>query len=74
MANEAGPARVPRATETRRAGETGPGRWDWVERTVWTSRMLQALDREVKGEAFFQARGLFGLEAAHAARLQSARG
>jgi RNA-directed DNA polymerase len=27
--------------------------WDWVERSVWTDRMLEALDKGVKGEVWF---------------------
>lgn len=29
------------------------GRWSWVERAVWTERMLQALDTGVKGGAWY---------------------
>jgi len=29
---------------TKQAGEVRPG-WDWVERTVWTDRMLEASKR-----------------------------
>jgi len=53
MANAEQPAAVSRATEAKQVGATGPGRWDWVERTVWTSRMLEALDRGVKGGVWF---------------------
>jgi len=37
----------------KQAGETGPERWGWVERTVWTDRMLKALERGVKGGVWF---------------------
>jgi RNA-directed DNA polymerase len=35
-----------------RAGET-PDRWSWVEPTVWTERMLAALEQGVKGGKWF---------------------
>lgn len=35
-----------------RTGET-PSRWDWVEPTVWTPRMLAALETGVKGGKWF---------------------
>ena len=41
------PARV---SETKQAGEA---RWDWVERAVWTDRMLEALEKGVKGGVWF---------------------
>jgi RNA-directed DNA polymerase len=45
------PAVVPaRATQ---AGETGPKDWEWVERHVWTERMLEALAKGVKGGVWF---------------------
>ena len=37
----------------KRAGEAWPTRWDWVERSVWTERMLEALERGVKGNVWF---------------------
>lgn len=30
-----------------------PARWDWVEPTVWTDKMLAALERGVKGDKWF---------------------
>lgn len=30
-----------------------PFRWDWVEPTVWTDKMLAALERGVKGDKWF---------------------
>lgn len=39
-----------RAKQTR---ETRPAQWDWVERSVWTDRMLEALDKGVKGNVWF---------------------
>jgi hypothetical protein len=29
------------------------GRWPWVERSVWSARMLQALEHGVKGGKWF---------------------
>ncbi len=54
-------------------GEEARPRWDWVEPSVWTERMLAALDNGVKGGkiAFFHAHGLVSLAAAHAAECQS---
>ena len=47
--SETEPATVPKA---RQAGEIG-SRWDWVERCVWTERMLTALEKGVKGGKWF---------------------
>jgi len=41
------PATAPQAGET-------PPRWGWVERAVWTDRMLTALDEGVKGNVWFR--------------------
>ena len=38
---------------TKQAGEAPTGKWEWVERTVWTDRMLEALDKGVKGGVWF---------------------
>ena len=40
------PPKVQRDTEAIPGGEvqTGATRWDWVELSVWTGRMLAALD------------------------------
>jgi RNA-directed DNA polymerase len=49
--DETKPAVVPeRATQ---AGEAGPKDWEWVERHVWTERMLEALEKGVKGGVWF---------------------
>ncbi len=40
------------AVGTKQAGEAGFA-WDWVERTVWTDRMLESLERGVKGGVWF---------------------
>ena len=37
---------------TKRAGDTR-GRWGWVEPSVWTERMLTALEERVKGGKWF---------------------
>jgi hypothetical protein len=40
--------------EARRAGEIW-GRWSWVELSVWTERMLTALENGVKGGKWYTA-------------------
>jgi RNA-directed DNA polymerase len=37
----------------KQAGEACSDRWSWVERTVWTERMLEALENGVKGGVWF---------------------
>ena len=49
MTSEQRPAGVP---EAKQAGET-EDRWSWVERSVWTERMLKALETGVKGGVWF---------------------
>ena len=44
------PAEVSKAT--KQAGETQP-RWGWVEPSVWTERMLTALEQGVRGGKWF---------------------
>jgi len=39
--------------ETKQTGEIRPTQWDWVERSVWTDRMLEALEKGVKGGVWF---------------------
>jgi hypothetical protein len=53
----------PRGLE--RAGERSD-QWSWTEPTVWTERMLTALEQGVKGGkyAFFAKQGLFSLQVA----------
>ena len=51
------PATVSEATQ--QAGEAQPpagirARWDWAEPTVWTERMLTALETGVKGGKWFR--------------------
>ena len=48
-----------------------PAKWEWVEASVWTDRMLAALGNGVKGgkwyrwlNAFFAERGLFTMHEA----------
>ena len=48
--NEAQPAAV--SDGAKQAGEIWQ-RWSWVERTVWTERMLTALEEGVKGGKWF---------------------
>jgi RNA-directed DNA polymerase len=40
-------------SETKQTGETHEAQWDWVEHSVWTGRMLQALEKGVKGGVWF---------------------
>ncbi len=62
------------------------GHWPWVERSVWSERMLQALEDGVKGgkwfslkkdnlkrwpNAYFEKHGLFSLEKARCLAVQS---
>jgi len=49
--NEGRPAEVFCQGGTKQAGETGFRKWSWVERSVWTDRMLEALEQGVKGGA-----------------------
>jgi hypothetical protein len=79
------PARVPETAN--RAGEdprtAGLARdWSWTEPTVWTQRMLTALETGVKGGkadqtrwpiAYFAGLGLYSLEDAHALVRQPSR-
>ena len=49
---ESTPARVPRNAGAKQAGEVR-ARWAWTERTVWTDRMLTALEQGIKGGVWF---------------------
>jgi len=51
--NELKPTVVFRQSGTKQAGETRPVDWDWVERSVWTKRMLETLEQGVKGGVWF---------------------
>jgi ABC-type uncharacterized transport system YnjBCD ATPase subunit len=46
-------ARTVPETAIRRSGEAMPEAWSWVETSVWTPRMVQALDNGVKGERWY---------------------
>jgi RNA-directed DNA polymerase len=53
------PTRVPRHAGTQQAGEPSPKqarrqRWTWAEASIWTDRMLTALETEVKGGCWFR--------------------
>lgn len=50
--SESRPASVFRETEAKQAGDV-LARWAWTERSVWTKRMLAALERGVKGDVWF---------------------
>lgn len=39
--------------DAKQPGETRPEKWDWVERSIWTERMLEALVKGVKGGVWF---------------------
>jgi hypothetical protein len=53
------PTIVPGAALAQQAGEPNPKqarrqRWVWVEASIWTDRMLAALETEVKGTVWFR--------------------
>ena len=48
MTSDKEPTDVSRGSGPRRAGEIDLDKWDWVERSVWTIRMLKALEGGVK--------------------------
>jgi RNA-directed DNA polymerase len=37
----------------KQGAETQTGKWDWVETSIWTERMLTALGNGVKGGKWF---------------------
>ena len=41
------------SARTKQDAETRPRDWSWVEATIWTERMLAALDNGVKGSKWF---------------------
>ena len=51
--DEDSPERVSCASGTKQSGEARPAEWGWVERSVWTERMLEALRDGVKGGVWF---------------------
>ena len=52
VTDEITPVRVP-VIQAKQTGDTCPRSWDWVERTIWTDRMLDALEQGVKGGCWF---------------------
>jgi len=44
---------VNRCDGTKQPGEARPGKWEWVEHSVWSERMLETLDKGVKGGVWF---------------------
>ena len=72
-----GQGEVPPAAVSYGAKQAGEirDRWSWVEPSVWTERMLTALETGVKGgrNAYFAERGLYSLVTAHAEACQSSR-
>jgi RNA-directed DNA polymerase len=42
-----------KVSETKQPGEALLEKWDWVERSIWTERMLEALMKGVKGGVWF---------------------
>lgn len=52
MSDEITPARVSEVG-TKQAGEIQAGKWGWVEHSIWNERMLEALDKGVKGGSWF---------------------
>lgn len=40
-------------SERTKQVESAPAQWDWVDRTIWTERMLAALGNGVKGNKWF---------------------
>lgn len=74
---ESRPSPVP-ATATQDGDATSTGgvrhRWAWVEWSVWTARMLTALEQGVKGpDAYLHQRGPHFLSDAHRLACQSCR-
>ena len=74
--------RPPAVPEKARQGGDSPSRrqYGWAERTVWTDRMLAALEMGVKGgkwlrwpNAFFGARGLFSMAGTRVSLVQSSQ-
>ena len=53
QAQDSNPAAVPSAAIQAGEATTPHERWPWVEASVWTERMLMALEQGVKGEVWF---------------------
>ena len=74
---ESKPTTVP---EARHVGEIH-AQWEWVEPSIWTDRMLTALENGVKGgkwhnkwpNAYFTGLGLFSLSEAWESARQSVK-
>ena len=70
------PPTVPWEAGAKQGGEAR-ARWAWTEPSVWTARMLTALETGVKGgakNACFAEHGLSCLTTAHAQVVQSPLG
>lgn len=51
--DEQRPERVSCASGAKQSGDARPAEWGWVEQSVWTERMLEALRNGVKGGIWF---------------------
>jgi Group II intron, maturase-specific domain len=51
--DEESPGKVSCASGTKQSGEARLAEWGWVEHSVWTERMLEALRRGVRGGVWF---------------------
>ena len=72
--------------KAKQAGEANPKYWGWVERSVWTEPMLEALAKGSERRRmvqpdhfrwpneFFRVHGLYSLVEAHRTLLQSPSG
>jgi hypothetical protein len=58
------PSPVPRESAAQQGGEAPGPRRAWVERAVWTDRMLGALQKGVRGNKYFEQHGLYCLTTA----------
>lgn len=51
--DEMKPGTVFRSGGAKQPGEASPVKWEWVERSIWSERMLEALVKGVKGGVWF---------------------
>ena len=51
--SEANLSRVGPQKEPKQVREAQGGRWQWVERSIWTDRMLRTLERGIEGGKWF---------------------
>jgi RNA-directed DNA polymerase len=51
--DEMKPGAVSRCDGTKQPGEAHCGKWKWVERSIWSERMLESLVKGVKGGVWF---------------------